>query len=138
MIVWSIVVAWTAVLAWPGDAPAWLLIVLVCVAGVGGPASMIGFDLVRTSNPDDRLASATGIVNQAGFFASLVLVIAIGVIAYQSGGLVNVNPGGWISLVGALLLLTSGFMLVSRQHRDPLFAKTSSWLEICTMSLPTS
>lgn len=80
VIVWSIVGAWTAVLLWPGDAPAWLLIVLVCVAGVGGPASMIGFDLVRTSNPDDRLASATGIVNQAGFFASLVLIIAIGII----------------------------------------------------------
>lgn len=79
-IVWSIVVVWTAVLLWPGDAPAWLLITLVIVAGIGGPASMIGFDLARTSNPIDRLASATGIVNQAGFVASLVLVVAVGVI----------------------------------------------------------
>lgn len=79
-IVWSIVVTWTIVLLWPGDAPTWLLVVLVIVAGVGGPASMIGFDLARTSNPIDRLASATGIVNQGGFFASLILVIAIGVI----------------------------------------------------------
>ena len=41
---------------------------------------LIGFDLGRTSNPPERLASATGIINQAGFLASLVLVIAIGVI----------------------------------------------------------
>ncbi len=71
---------WTVVLAWPGDAPFWLLVLLVVVTGVGGPASMIGFDLGRTSNPPERLASATGIINQGGFLASLVLVVAIGVI----------------------------------------------------------
>ena len=80
VIVWSIVLVWTAVLAWPGPAPLWLLVVLVVVTGVGGPASMIGFDLGRTSNPAERLASASGIINQAGFSASLVLVIAIGLI----------------------------------------------------------
>ncbi|MBA4607684.1 MFS transporter [Aeromicrobium sp. Marseille-Q0843] len=84
-IVSAIVVAWTAVLAWPGDAPGWLLVVLVIAVGVGGPASMIGFDLVRTSNPIDRLSTATGIVNQAGFLASLITVIAIGVILDATG-----------------------------------------------------
>lgn len=79
-IVGTIVAAWTVVLAWPGPAPFWLLLVLVVVTGVGGPASMIGFDLGRTSNPSERLASATGIINQGGFYASLVLVVAIGVI----------------------------------------------------------
>jgi hypothetical protein len=80
LIVASITAVWTAVLAWPGNSPIWLLVVLVVVTGVGGPASMIGFDLGRTSNPPHRLASATGIINQGGFYASLVLVIAIGVI----------------------------------------------------------
>lgn len=79
-IVAAIVTVWTVVLAWPGDAPLWLLVLLVVVTGVGGPASMIGFDLGRTSNPAHRLASATGIINQGGFYASLVLVIAIGLI----------------------------------------------------------
>jgi MFS family permease len=79
-IVWSIVATWTAVLAWPGPAPFWLLVLLTQVIGVGGPASMIGFDLARTSNPAERLASANGIINQAGFSASLVLVVAIGVV----------------------------------------------------------
>ena len=41
-IVSAIVVTWTAVLAWPGHAPTPLLVVLVLVVGVGGPASMIG------------------------------------------------------------------------------------------------
>ncbi len=50
-IVSAIVVVWTVVLVWPGNAPLWLLLVLVVVTGVGGPASMIGFDLGRTSNP---------------------------------------------------------------------------------------
>ncbi len=67
-------------LAWPGDAPLPLLLLLVVVTGVGGPASMIGFDLGRTSNPAERLASATGIINQGGFYASLVLVVAVGLI----------------------------------------------------------
>jgi MFS family permease len=79
-IVWSIVAVWTAVLVWPGDAPFWLLVLLTQVIGIGGPASMIGFDLARTSNPSERLASANGIINQAGFSASLVLVVAIGLI----------------------------------------------------------
>ena len=79
-IVATIVVSWTVVLAWPGNAPLWLLVWLMVVTGVGGPASMIGFDLGRTSNPPHRLASATGIINQGGFYASLVLVIAIGLI----------------------------------------------------------
>jgi hypothetical protein len=79
-IVCTIAASWTVVLAWPGDAPLALLVWLVVVTGVGGPASMIGFDLGRTSNPPHRLASATGIINQGGFYASLVLVIAIGLI----------------------------------------------------------
>ncbi|GAB2860602.1 MFS transporter [Myroides odoratimimus subsp. xuanwuensis] len=79
-IVSSIVVVWTAVLAWPGAAPFGLLVLLAIVVGVGGPASMIGFDVARTANPPDRMASASGIVNQGGFYASLTLVVAIGVI----------------------------------------------------------
>ncbi|MFY0408485.1 MFS transporter [Solicola sp. PLA-1-18] len=79
-IVGAIVTTWTAVLLWPGDAPVWLLVLLVMAAGVGGPASMIAFDFVRTFNPPDRLGSATGIVNQGGFIASLLTVIAIGVV----------------------------------------------------------
>ena len=93
-IIAAIVVVWTAVLLWPGQAPLWLLVVLVVVVGVGGPASMIGFDVGRTSNPAHRLASATGIINQAGFLASLTLVVVIGLVLdwRTPGGGANYSP----------------------------------------------
>lgn len=79
-IVGAIVATWTVVLAWPGPAPFWLLVVLVLVIGVGGPTSMVGFDFVRTFNPGSRLGGATGIVNQGGFVASLLVIVAIGLV----------------------------------------------------------
>jgi MFS family permease len=71
---------WTAVLAWPGRAPHWLLVALVVVLAVNGPASMIGFDYARTFNPVHRIGSATGIVNVGGFVASILLILAVGVV----------------------------------------------------------
>jgi MFS family permease len=79
-IVAAIVTVWTVVLVWPGDAPLGLLMLLAFVVGMGGPASVIGFDVGRTSNPSHRLASATGIINQGGFYATLFLVVAIGLV----------------------------------------------------------
>jgi len=82
------VAAWTAVLGWPGRAPLWLLLVLVAVLAAGGPGSMIGFDFARTFNPVTRLGSATGIVNIGGFVASLLTILAVGVVldAVSHGG----------------------------------------------------
>ncbi len=96
-IVLAIAAMWTVVLAWPGNAPIGVLVLLVIVVGIGGPASMIGFDLARTSNPPERLASATAIVNQAGFVASLILVIAIGLILdwRTPGGSAAYTPSGF-------------------------------------------
>nr|WP_240978170.1 MFS transporter [Knoellia sp. DB2414S] len=87
-IVTSIMAVWAVVLLWPGRAPLPLLVVLVVVTAVGGPGSLVGFDLARTFNPPTRLGSATGIVNVGGFLASLSTVILIGVI------LDRVAPGG--------------------------------------------
>ncbi|UMG92304.1 MFS transporter [Nocardioides sp. TF02-7] len=74
------VAVWTAVLAWPGDAPLWLLVLLVTVCGCAGPVAMIGFDVGRTSNPPVRMASASGIINQGGFVAALITVLAVGAV----------------------------------------------------------
>ncbi|MBI4941600.1 MAG: MFS transporter [Actinobacteria bacterium] len=81
------VVSWTAVLAWPGRAPLWLLVVLVVSLATNGPASMIGFDFARTFNPPNRLGTATGIVNVGGFFAALTTILLVGV-------LLDVRTGG--------------------------------------------
>jgi MFS family permease len=78
--------AWTVVLAWPGPAPLWLLTALVLVLAAGGPGSMIGFDFARSFNPPNRLGTATGLVNVGGFTASLLTILAVGVILDVRGG----------------------------------------------------
>lgn len=87
-IVAAAIVAWTVVLLWPGRAPLWLLVVLVVLIAIGGPGSMIGFDLARTFNPPTRIGSASGIVNTGGFIATLTAVALVGVV------LDRVAPGG--------------------------------------------
>ncbi|RNI21706.1 MFS transporter [Flexivirga caeni] len=84
----AIMAMWTVVLLWPGRAPLPILILLVVVTAIGGPGSMIGFDLARTFNPTQRIGSASGIVNVGGFSATLISVFVIGVI------LDHVAPGG--------------------------------------------
>ncbi len=72
--------AWTVVLAWPGRAPLWLLVVLILSMASNGPGSMIGFDYARTFNPRARFGSASGIVNVGGFVAALVTILLIGLV----------------------------------------------------------
>ncbi len=79
-VVMAIAAAWAVVLLWPGRAPLWLLVVLVCVTGTGGPASMVSFDLARSFTPDERLGRATGIVNVGGFVASLLTIALVGIV----------------------------------------------------------
>ena len=74
-------VVWGTVLSWPGaHAPGWLLVVLCCVLGACGPASMIGFDFARPANPPERLGTASGIVNMGGFTASMTTLLAVGLL----------------------------------------------------------
>jgi MFS family permease len=81
---------WGLVLAWPGQAPLPVLVLLVMALGLGGPGSMIGFDLARTSNPAKRLGTATGIVNVGGFVASLLTILLVGLILdVRTGGRAN-------------------------------------------------
>jgi MFS family permease len=79
-VVGAIALAWGVVLLWEGRAPLWLLVVLVCVTGTGGPASMVSFDLARSFTPDERLGRATGIVNVGGFLASLLTIALVGIV----------------------------------------------------------
>lgn len=86
-IIASNALVWTVVLALPGRAPLWLLVVLVVVISVGGPGSMVGFDFARTFNPSATLGTAQGMVNMGGFIASLLLMQAMGLILQASGGI---------------------------------------------------
>ncbi|MCU1414711.1 MAG: transporter [Microbacteriaceae bacterium] len=79
-IVVLLAVLWTAVLAWPGTPPTWLIVLLVVGLGIGGPGSLIGFDFARTFNPMRNLGSANGVVNSGGFLASFVMMYLIGLV----------------------------------------------------------
>lgn len=79
--------SWAAVLAFPDRAPLALLVALAAAMCVGGPASMVAFDIVRDHNPPERLSTATGVVNGAGFLSSILVILAIGgVLTLQAGG----------------------------------------------------
>jgi len=76
---------WAAVLSWPGRDPMWLLVVLCVVLGACGPGSMIGFDFARPANPPERFGTASGIVNIGGFTASMITLLAVGVLLDATG-----------------------------------------------------
>mgnify|MGYP006331545879 FL=1 len=78
-------IAWIAVILYPGQAPAWLLIVLVFALAMGGPASMIAFDHARAHNPAQRLSTATGVTNAGGFLAALIAIFMIGFVLDLQG-----------------------------------------------------
>ncbi|NHA70240.1 MFS transporter [Phycicoccus flavus] len=87
-IVAAIAAVWAVTLLWPGPAPLPLLLLLAVVTAVGGPGSMVGFDLARTFHPSTHLGRATGVVNVGGFTASLLCIALIGVV------LDHLAPGG--------------------------------------------
>lgn len=75
----AVAVAWVVVLAPPGPRGLGVLVVFSVVVAVGGPASLIGFDLARSCVAPARLGTATGLVNTGGFVAALTSMLAIGV-----------------------------------------------------------
>ncbi|WP_433894594.1 MFS transporter [Streptomyces sp. CA-111067] len=89
-VIGATALAWAAVLGWPalaggGHDPLWLLVALCVVLGACGPGSMIGFDFARPANPPERFGTASGIVNIGGFTASMVTLLAIGVLLDATG-----------------------------------------------------
>ena len=68
-----------------------------------------------------RILGTTGIV---------FVVWVIASIAYQSAGLVNANEGGWVALVGAVLLTAAGHISPEVDIDVRLWPRLSSTLEI--------
>ncbi|AXH97884.1 MFS transporter [Ornithinimicrobium avium] len=88
VLVTTIAGVWAVVLLWPGPAPFWLLVVMVMITAVGGPGSMVSFDLARTFHPSERYGRANGMINIGGFLASLMTIGLIGLVLDQ------LAPGG--------------------------------------------
>ncbi len=77
-----------------------------------------------------RWVDTAAALRPLGIGTAAVMVLSIATIGLSSGGLVNVEPGGWISLVGGLLLAAGGMLLPAQQTRDILRAHLAGWLEI--------
>ncbi len=112
------VLAWSAVLLWPGPAPLPLVVILILILASYGPASAIGFDFARSFNPATRLGTASGIVNMGGFTASLVTIFAIGLILDLRAPLGNFDLADFkIAFCFQYLLWAFGLVSLIRSRR---------------------
>lgn len=115
---------WTAVLALPGRAPLWLVVVLVLVLATNGPGSVIGFDYARTFAPGGTLGTAQGMVNVGGFTASLVVIQLLGVVLGAAGGYTaSAFRLAWLVQYPVWVLAVVGVVLTRRTLRRRLTAE---------------
>jgi len=119
------VMTWTAVLAFPGPAPRWLLVLLVVVLSAGGPGSVVGFDIARTSNPRSNLGVAQSIVNTGGFLATLAVLAVMGMVMTAMGGFTpEAFRVAWLVQYPVWLVAVIG-VLVMRRRASRLGAASS-------------
>ncbi len=86
-IIWASLCCWLAVLLWPGQAPLWLIVLLVLSLAAGGPGTAVGFDYPRTLLPLARIGVASGVVIMGGFLGATLTILLIGwVLDTISGG----------------------------------------------------
>ncbi len=69
---------WSMLLLWPGGPPLPVVAVALFCVGIGGPGSLIGFDLARSFNPSHAYGAASGIVNVGAFLGGFVAMFLIG------------------------------------------------------------
>lgn len=91
------VAGWAALLGcFGGRPPHPLIVAVVAVAAVGGPASTIGFSLARDYNPPAMVGTATGVVNVGGFSSTILASLLVGGVLELAGEEVA-RATGWRS-----------------------------------------
>ncbi len=113
----AIGVMWLAVLLPSHPVPWWVLAVFVVVVAVGGPISLVSFDVARSSNPLSRLGTATGFVNTGGFIGAFVTMLLIGVVLDRVGGGVRDLDAFRVALACVALPWTVGLVGMLRGAR---------------------
>jgi MFS family permease len=109
---------WTAVLAQPGPAPRWLLVLLVVTLAAAGPGSVVGIDIARTHNPSANLGVAQSMVNMGGFLASLVVLVMMGGVLTALGGFTpEAFRVAWMVQYPVWGLAVIGILVARRQAR---------------------
>jgi MFS family permease len=129
-VVTLILVLWMMVVVWPGTPPLILVAALYLAIGMGGPGSLVGFDVARTFNPSHALGSASGIVNTGGFLGGFVAVFGIGVVidsvraAGDTGGDLYTLDAFRIAFlvpVGVIAAGIAGLLVARRRTRRRMF-----------------
>ncbi|TFV59720.1 MFS transporter [Mycobacterium sp. PS03-16] len=129
LIIGSNALAWTVVLALPGPAPLWLLVLLIVVISIGGPGSMVGFDFARTFNPSATLGTAQGMVNMGGFLAALLVMQAMGQILDATGGYTfEAFRWAWTAQYAIWALATVGILITRHKARRLMRAEQERML----------
>jgi sugar phosphate permease len=102
-------VGWLVLIGWPGgQPPPAVVIAVICVFSVGGPASGIGFMLARDYNPRHRISTATGLVNVGGFCGAVVMVFSVGqILDLVEPGAVTHSAQAYRWAFAAIALLTA-------------------------------
>lgn len=70
--------SWSVFILWPGLPPTWFVLTHMIIIGLGGPVSVIAFDLARSTNPNNSLGVANGVVNVGGFTSSFIMLFLVG------------------------------------------------------------
>jgi len=74
----------------------------------------------------DTALALRALATWALLFMTMVLVA----ITLEAGGLVNIEPGGWISFLGAVLLFAASRLVLPKETRDLAQARLPGWAEI--------
>lgn len=82
----AIGLAWLAVTVPATPVPYAVLCGFVVVVAVGGPTSLVAFDVARSCTPPQRLGTATGFVNTGGFVGALATMLVVGVVLDRASG----------------------------------------------------
>ena len=121
---------WLGVILWPSTPPIWLVCALYFAIGMGGPGSLVGFDVARTFNPSHALGSASGFVNSGGFLGGFVSVFFIGVVidavrSAQGAGAALYSLDafrlGFLVPVGVIAVGVVGLLVARRRTRRRMF-----------------
>jgi len=97
---------------------------LILLLAYRGPLARVGRTL-------DAALGLRAIATWALFFMVLVIVA----IAGTSGAILNINPGGWISLLGAVTLFAGSRLTVPRELDDLSHARLPGWAEVLAIAV---
>nr|WP_218853808.1 MFS transporter [Schumannella luteola] len=138
-VVSVIAVVWALMLLWPGVPPVALVVVFFLVVAIGGPGSLIGFDVARSFNPSHAFGSASGIVNVGGFTGGFVSMLLVGVVldALHGAGVTSTlyaYDGFRIALIIPGVIVAGGIVgLIVARRRTRALMYAESGIEVAPL-----